>query len=454
MVQPPTEAKPVNLGEQKMRKIATASVIGTTVEWYDLFVFATASALVFNKVFFPSFDPLVGTLLAFGTFAAAYVARIVGAALFGHFGDRLGRKSMLLLSLVTMGAATFAIGLLPNYEAIGVAAPILLLTLRIIQGLALGGEWGGAVLMVVEHAPTKKRGFYGSLVQVGVPGGTLIANLVFLIIASNTSEETLTDWGWRVPFLASALLVAIGLYIRLTLEETPSFLAVKAASAKAKIPLAELMRKYWKQVLLGGLATLSTGTSFNIMVAFGLSYGKQRLGLSSNTMLVAVLIACAAGLVLIPAFGALSDRIGRKRVILGGITAEALVAFPMFWLMDTKSVVLVFGAYLLMMVAFCANYGPIATFLAELFGARVRYSGLSIAYMFSGLLGSAATPAVTTALLNATGSGSSVAWYMIGSAVISGGALLLLRHDAQSDLDDVDVPPQATPSAARSAVAL
>jgi len=426
----------------KMRKISTASVIGTTVEWYDLFVFATASALVFNKIFFPSFDPLVGTMLAFGTFAAAYAARIVGAALFGHFGDRLGRKSMLLISLVTMGAATFTIGLLPAYASIGIAAPILLLTLRIIQGLALGGEWGGAVLMVVEHAPRNRRGFYGSLVQIGVPGGTLIANLVFLVIAGAMPEEALLAWGWRIPFLASALLVAIGIYIRLTLEETPSFKAVKDAGAKAKIPFAELMHKYWKQVLLGGIATLSTGTSFNIMVAFGLTYGKEQLGFTSNTMLLAVLVACACGLFLIPAFGRLSDRIGRKRVIIGGIVAEAVVAFPMFWLMDTKSIPLVICAYILMMTAFSANYGPIATFLAELFGARVRYSGLSIAYMLSGLLGSAATPAITTALLAATGTGSSVAWYMIGSATLSLIALLLLAENARGNIDTIDGAPE------------
>ncbi|MFC0454285.1 MFS transporter [Rhodococcus jostii] len=428
--------------KSKMRKIATASVIGTTVEWYDLFVFATASALVFNKIFFPSFDALVGTMLAFGTFAAAYVARIVGAALFGHFGDKLGRKSMLLISLITMGAATFAIGLLPTYSAIGIMAPILLLTLRVIQGLALGGEWGGAVLMVVEHSPKTKRGFYGSLVQVGVPGGTLIANLVFLIIAANSPEEFLLTWGWRIPFLASALLVAVGLYIRLTLEETPSFQAVKEAGAKAKIPFVILMRKYWKQVLLGGIATLSTGTAFNIMVAFGLTYGKQQLGFSSDTMLLAVLIACATGLFMIPAFGALSDRIGRKPVIIGGIVAEALVAFPMFWMMDTKSVPMVIFAYIMMMTAFSANYGPIATFLAELFGPRVRYSGLSIAYMLSGLLGSAATPAITTALLSATGSGSSVAWYMIGSAAVSIVALLLLTETLRNSLDSADEAPE------------
>jgi MFS family permease len=239
-----------------MKKIAVASVIGTTVEWYDLFVFATASALVFNKVFFPGFVPLIGTLLAFGTFASAYLARIVGAALFGHFGDRLGRKAMLLVSLVIMGFATFAIGLLPNYASIGIWAPILLLTLRIVQGLALGGEWGGAVLMAVEHAPENKRGLYGSWVQIGVPAGTLIANLAFLLCNAVMTNDALLSWGWRIPFLASALLVGVGLYIRLNTSETPSFRKVKEASAQVKLPIAEVLTRYWKQVLLGGIATM------------------------------------------------------------------------------------------------------------------------------------------------------------------------------------------------------
>ena len=243
-----------------MKRIAVASVIGTTVEWYDLFVFATASALVFNKVFFPGFVPLVGTLLAFGTFASAYLARIVGAALFGHFGDRLGRKSMLLFSLVLMGCATFTIGLLPNYGAIGIWAPVLLLMLRIVQGLALGGEWGGAVLMAVEHAPAGKRGLFGSWVQIGVPAGTLIANLVFLLSNAVLAPEALLSWGWRVPFLASALLVGVGLYIRLNTSETPSFAKVKEASAQVKLPIATVLRQYGKQVLLGGVATMSLGT--------------------------------------------------------------------------------------------------------------------------------------------------------------------------------------------------
>lgn len=419
---------------RSMRKIAFASVIGTTVEWYDLFVFGTASALVFNKVFFPSFDPLAGTLLAFGTFASAYLARIVGAALFGHFGDRLGRKSMLLTFLLIMGLATFAIGLLPNYSVIGIWAPILLLTLRLIQGLALGGEWGGAVLMAVEHAPDNRRGLYGSWVQIGVPAGTLLANFAFLIANALMSTEALVSWGWRIPFLVSILLVAVGLYVRLNTAETPSFQKVKTAGAQASVPFVALMAKNWKRVVLGGVATMSTGTSFNLIVAFGLTYGTQTLGFSRNEMLSIALLSCGACLLLLPAFGLLSDVIGRKPVIVGGIIAEAIVAFPLFWLMDTKVFSLALVGYLLMMTAFAANYGPIATFLAELFGTKVRYSGLSISYMLSGVLGSAATPIVTTALLQATGTGSSVAWYMIGSAAISTIALLMLVETLKADL--------------------
>lgn len=422
-----TPAAPHN-ATSDMKRIVFASVIGTTVEWYDLFVFATASALVFNKVFFPGFVPLIGTLLAFSTFASAYLARIVGAALFGHFGDRLGRKAMLLVSLVIMGVATFSIGLLPNYASLGIWAPILLLTLRLVQGLALGGEWGGAVLMAVEHAPENKRGLYGSWVQIGVPAGTLIANLAVLVSTAGITNESLLSWGWRIPFLASALLVGVGLYIRLNTSETPSFRKVKEALAQVKLPIAEVFARYWKQVVLGGIATMSTGTSFNLIVAFGLTYSTQTLGFSRNVMLSIALISCALCIVLLPAFGRLSDTVGRKPVIIGGIIAEALFAFPLFWLLDTREFPFALLGYLLLMTAFAANYGPIATFLAEMFGTEVRYSGLSVSYMLSGLLGSAATPIVTTALLSATGRGSSVAWYMIGSAAISAIALLLLAE--------------------------
>lgn len=425
------------LDQSKMRKIATASVIGTTVEWYDLFLFGTASALVFNQVFFPDLPPAVGTILSFLTFAAAYVARTLGAILFGHFGDRLGRKSMLLVSLLTMGAATLAIGLVPDYNTIGIAAPFILLFLRIIQGLALGGEWGGAVLMTVEHAPENKRGWYGSLVQVGVPFGTLLANVAFLIVTASVSEEALFSWGWRVPFIASILLVAVGIYIRLNIEETPSFQQVREQGAKAKLPFVYLMQHYWKQVVLGGIATLSTGSTFTLMVASGMNYGTSEMGYSANMMLWVVLVACLLGLVFIPFFGRLSDKYGRKPIIAAGIAAEAVLAFPFFWLINTGSTAAVFLAYGLMMIAFSANYGPIATFLAELFGSKVRYSGLSIAYMLSGLLGSAITPAITVWLLSITGQSDSIAWYIAAAAALSFVALFLLTDNHKRDIDRV-----------------
>ncbi|MFE2094341.1 MFS transporter [Streptomyces sp. NPDC057582] len=442
---PPTTGS--RLDATKMRRISLASMVGTTVEWYDLFLFGTASALVFGKVFFPEFDGAVGTILSFLTFASAYLARMVGAVLFGHFGDRLGRKSMLLISLTAMGVATFAIGLVPGYATLGVAAPLLLLGLRVVQGLALGGEWGGAVLMTVEHAPENRRGFFGSMVQIGVPIGTLLANGAFLLVASTTSSDALYSWGWRIPFLASAILVGIGFYIRLHIEETPSFQAVREEGVKARIPFFALMSRYWRQVLLGGVATLSTGSTFTLMVASGVSYGTNDLGHSKNLMLWAVMAACAIAFLAIPYFGRLSDRVGRKPVIYAGIAAEAVLAFPFFWLLDTGSALGVFVAYALMMLAFSANYGPIATFLAELFGTRVRYSGLSVAYMLSGLLGSAATPAVTAWLLSATGSSSSIAWYVLGAALLSLLALLLLAETRFGDIDEpgVESRPAARP---------
>jgi MFS family permease len=277
------------------------------------------------------------------------------------------------------------------------------------------------------------------MVQVGVPAGTLIANLAFLIVTAAVSEDALVSWGWRIPFLASAVLVGVGIYIRLNIEETPGFQQVRETGAKAKLPFVYLIRRYWKQVLLGGIATLSTGSTFTLLVASGVNYGAEELGHSKSLMLWAVLVACVVALVAIPAFGRLSDRIGRKPVIAAGIIAEAAFALPFFWLLDTGSEPLVIVAYAVMMLAFSANYGPIATFLAELFGSKIRYSGLSVAYMLSGLLGSALTPAVTVALLAATGQSSSIAWYVAGAALLSLVSLLLLADGRRSDIDRVDI---------------
>ncbi|MBB4007944.1 MFS transporter [Allorhizobium taibaishanense] len=414
-----------------LRRIMLASVIGTTIEWYDLFIFATASALVFNKVFFPSVDPLIGTLLAFSTFASAYVSRMVGAALFGHFGDRLGRKSTLMLSLGLMGLATFAIGLLPGYDTLGVWAPILLVVLRLLQGLALGGEWGGAVLLAVEHAPADKRGLYGSWVQIGVPAGTFLANSAFLLLSTLLSEQSFLAWGWRLAFLVSIVLVALGLYMRLTMTETPTFARHRQQVKDKKIPLANLLSRHWATVLLGGFATLSIGSSFNLIAVFGLSYGTQTLHLPKQEVLAMILIACAVCVVLLPLFGTLSDQIGRLPVILAGIIAEILFAFPMFWLMDHGGLLGVLFGFLLMMTAFAANFGPIATFLAELFETGMRYTGLSICYMLAGVLGSALTPVITAWLVAKSGSAASVAWYIMGASTISAVTLLILSRRPQ-----------------------
>lgn len=434
---------------KSIRRLLVASAIGTTVEWYDLFLFATASALVFNKIFFPTFDPLVGILLSFGTFASAYIARILGAIVFGHFGDRIGRKSMLLISLGIMGAATFAIGLLPSYAAIGVWAPSLLLALRLAQGFALGGEWGGAVLMAVEHAPENKRGFFGSWVQVGVPAGTLLANIAFLACAYFLSAEDLVSWGWRLPFLASAILIYVGYVIRMTVDETPEFAEVRAQAAHSKLPFADLLRFHWREVVLGAIFTMSGGVAFNLIVTFGLAYGTQTLGYSRPFMLTLAMAACALCVVVIPLFGKLSDQVGRKPVLAAGIILQALVAFPMFWLLESGATHLALLGMLLMGIAFAANYAPNATYLAEFFKANVRYSGLSVTYMLAGLLGSAITPFVTTALLTATGKGSSVAWYMIISAVVSLIALIFLRETKGASSTGLESSRRAAKASAR-----
>jgi MHS family shikimate/dehydroshikimate transporter-like MFS transporter len=430
-----------------INQVALSGLIGATVEWYDFFLYGTAAALVFGQLFFPSSDPLVGTIAAFGSFAFGYLSRPVGAVVFGHYGDKIGRKAMLILTLLIMGIATFLIGLLPTYDAIGVWAPILLLVLRFFQGIGLGGEWGGAVLLAVEHSPRNKRGFYGSLIQIGAPAGLLLGTGAFLIV-SNLPEEQFLSWGWRVPFLVSVLLIGVGLFIRLKIMETPAFSQVKESGTEARMPMVEVFRDYPKNVLLTMGARLSEGQVFNIFAVFAITYATTQLELTRSTVLYGVLIGAAVECLTLPVFGAFADRFGRRPVYMGGAAFCALFAFPFFWLLDTENTVLIWLALALgFAIGHSAMWGPQASFFSEAFGTRVRYSGTSFVYQFSGIASSALTPLIATALLGwAGGSPWLVVVFVIVYAAISFISTYLARETYRDEISEVraDRQPAAT----------
>ncbi len=401
-------------------QVAVASFIGTAIEWYDFFLYGTAAALIFNRLFFPTFDPLVGTLAAFGTYAVGFIARPLGGIIFGHYGDKLGRKSMLSLTLLLMGVATFCIGLLPTYDTLGVWASVLLILLRLLQGFGVGGEWGGAVLMAVEHAPEGQRGFYGSWPQVGVPAGLLLSTGVFSIV-SMLPEEQMLSWGWRVPFLLSILLVGVGLFIRLRIHETPAFNQVKEEGQEAHLPLLDAIRTHpWNIVLAMG-ARLAENGFFYVYSVFALVYVTEQLHLPRSTILNGVLLATCCELIAIPFFGALSDRVGRRPVYMLGATFSALFSFPFFWLLDTQQTELIWLSVVLgFSVGHGAMYGPQASFFSELFGARVRYSGASLGYQLASVFAGGLSPLIATALLSWSGGKPwPISLYMMGMACIT-----------------------------------
>jgi MFS transporter, MHS family, shikimate and dehydroshikimate transport protein len=416
-----------------IRLVALASLVGTAIEWYDFYLYGTAAALIFNRLYFPTFDPLTGTLAAFGTYAAGFVARPIGGIIVGHYGDRVGRKSMLVLTLVIMGLATFGIGLLPTYAQIGAWAPVGLVTLRLAQGFGVGGEWGGAVLMAVEHAPPGSRGFYGSWPQMGVPAGLLMSSFVFVLL-SRLPEDQFLSWGWRLPFLLSILLVGVGLVIRLRILETPAFLKVKETGAEARLPIVDLLRTHRREVLLAIGARLVENGAFYIYSVFLLVYGTQKVGLDRETLLTGILLGAACLLPAVPVCGWLSDRLGRRPVYLFGACFTAVWAYPLFRLVDTGSTPLVWLALVVALVfGHAPMYGPQAAFFAELFGSRVRYSGASLGSQLASVLAGGLSPFIATALLP-FGRGA-LAAYIIGMAIVTIIAVSMAGETRHLDID-------------------
>ena len=432
----------VTPGGSSIRTVVGASLIGTTIEWYDFFLYGAAAALVFNKLFFPSFDPLVGTLLAFATFGVGFAARPLGGIVFGHYGDKIGRKAMLVTTLLLMGGATFLIGLLPTYGSVGTLAPILLIALRLVQGFALGGEWGGAVLMASEHGTPERRGLYASWPQAGAPGGQLLAVGVLAILNATTTPQQFESWGWRIPFLLSAVLVFIGMYIRLAVSESPVFKAAQARAestteAKPKLPITQVVRDYKREILIAMGARLAENISFYVITAFILTYATTQLQLSRQFALNAVLIASAIHFVVIPLMGALSDRLGRRPLYLAGAAGVGLWAFVFFQLLDTKSFPLFVFAVSVGLIFHAAMYGPQAAFFSELFGTSVRYTGASVGYQLASIFAGGLAPFIATALLARYRSSLPISLYLLGAAVLTIIAVLAARETARSDLTAV-----------------
>lgn len=406
-----------------MLRLAAASLAGTAIEFYDFFVYGTAAALVLGPLFFPTFSPLAGTLAAFATFGVGFVARPLGSVLFGHIGDRHGRRPVLVASLLLTGAATVAVGCVPTYDTIGVAAPVLLLVLRFLQGLGLGGEWGGAVLLTAEHAPAERRGLWSSFPQIGPSLGFVLANGVMLVLSATLSDAQFAAWGWRVPFWAAGVLAAAGLWLRSSLVESPQFLEMRD---HARVPLAEVVRDHWRLVLLtaGGLAV--GYAVFYAVTTWALAYGVERLGVSRTVMLSCIMAAVVVKGSLTPLMALLGDRYGRRPLCLVGCAGAALWMFPMIALLSTGEPLLMFLGFLVALISFITMFAVIAAYLPELYEPRVRCTGAAVGYNLGGVLGGALTPIVATAVAQGEGVPWGVATYLTGIALLSLGCFALL----------------------------
>jgi metabolite-proton symporter len=417
---------------RQLRRVALSGLLGTAVEFYDFLVYGTVAALVFGELFFPGADPAVGTIAAFGTFAAGYVARPIGGIVFGHFGDRLGRKNMLLLTMGLMGGASFLIGLLPTYDTIGVWAPVLLITLRVLQGIAIGGEWGGATLMVVEHAGEKRRGLWSSFTQMGAPLGSLISAAVVAMV-STLPKDQFAAWGWRVPFLVSVLLLGVGLFVRLKVVESPLFAAVKKDRAESRLPILDVLRRP-KPVLLACCVGIGAFTAQSLLTSYLIAYATG-IGYPRPQVLTALTVSAAVALVVLPCASALSDRIGRRPVVLTGAVLSAATAFPVLALVDSKSS----GSLILAVVighgiSQSLMYGPLGALFSEMFGTEVRYTGASLGYQGATLVGAGFSPMIAGSLVASSGNGTPVALLLCGGSLITALTVWFVRETSRTSL--------------------
>jgi metabolite-proton symporter len=421
---------------RQLRRAVLAGAIGTAIEWYDFFLYSTITGLVFARLYFPRADPLVGTLEAFGVYAVGFLARPIGAAIFGHYGDRLGRKAALIATLLLMGIATFLVALVPGYEQIGIWGAILLTFLRFIQGIGVGGEWGGSVLLSMEWAQTNRhRGFIASWPQFGVPAGLFLANLAVLAVSAMTGDRFLT-WGWRVPFLLSILLIAVGLYIRLGILETPVFVKLAAERRIERAPVLAVLRRHPREIILTALCRMAEQAPFYLFTAFVFAYGTGVLHLNRDFLLMAVLGAAMLSFISIPLFGHLSDRFGRKRVYMLGAALIGLYGFAYFALLDTKVAGLVALAIVLSLVPHDMMYGPQAALIAESFPGRLRYSGASLGYQLSSLIAGGPAPLIASSLVSRYHSATPIAIFILACSIVSLIATAMLKDHTNKDISD------------------
>ncbi|MET9263829.1 MFS transporter [Amycolatopsis sp. NPDC004079] len=436
-----TQSVQASSGDRRVqvRRAALAGSIGTTIEWYDFFLYNTAAALVFPHLFFPASSSYAGVMQSFATYAVGFAARPIGAAIFGHWGDRLGRKATLIVTLLLMGLSSAVVGLLPGAATIGIAAPLILVLLRLVQGIAIGGEWSGSVLLAMEWGDQRRRGLLASFAQVGVPVGLVLGTGGMTLLSATLSPDAFSSWGWRIPFLLSLVLVAIGLVIRLRILETPMFAAAVAANRTSKAPVKDVVRHHWREILLSAGLRFSEQMPFYLFTSYVLLYVVQRPEFSKTFVLNAVLVGAAAELLLIPLFSQLSDRIGRKQVYLTGAVLTGVIAFPYFTVLTHSGHAMIFLAIIVSLVAHSMQYGPQAALIGESFPTHLRYGGAGLGYQLASVFAGGPAPLLAVWLLHTTGTPYSISIYIVASVVVTVLCVIALPDRSKADIDDATV---------------